>query len=460
MKNSQSVFATEYDDAVRWIFDRINYERIRPSQSSDHFRLERIERLLSLIGSPQLRLPAIHIAGTKGKGSTAAILDSILRASGLRSGLFTSPHIHQFEERMKVGGEMPSPTELTALVSALRNCLSDAPEELAEDKLTYFEVATLLAWMFFDRKQTEYVVLETGLGGRLDCTNVCNPVATLITSISLDHMHILGDTIEAIASEKAGIIKPGVPVFCSATKPAAVRVIQERAESLGCEFKLLDRDFSVRSGKTAGKSMSQELEICTPDENYLNVVLNLSGRHQGRNAALAVATADWLGKQDQRLTPTSIVRGVAETDWPLRFEIFSGAPTFVLDVAHNPESISAMAATVTESFPTQRKVAVFGSSQDKDFAGMLKSLLDTFDAFVFTKFLNNPRAVAPSELHRLASEIAPERTKDFQMAANPTEAIRECRNFADDESVVAVSGSFFLAAEFRDLLLSRPEELA
>ena len=201
-----------YDEAVRWIYERIDYERIPPVRASPHFQLDRVRRLLALIDSPQERIPAVHIAGTKGKGSTAAMVDSILRASDIRSGLFTSPHIEAFEERMTVRGRQPAEDEITQLVSSLQRSLRTADGDLRNNPPTYFEVATLLAWMYFDRHDAELVVLETGLGGRLDCTNVCHPIMTIITNISLDHTSILGNTLQKIAFEKAGIIKRDVPL--------------------------------------------------------------------------------------------------------------------------------------------------------------------------------------------------------------------------------------------------------
>lgn len=343
-----------YDDATRWIFDRINYERVCPQKSSAHFCLERIESFLALVGSPQKRIPAIHIAGTKGKGSTAAILDSILRNCGIRTGLFTSPHIHQFEERMRVDGEMPSPDELSALVNDLRASLATGPPDLVNSDITYFEVATLLAWMYFDRRDVEYVVLETGMGGRLDCTNVCHPIVTIITTIGLDHTHILGDTLAQIAAEKAGIIKSGIPVVTWAVQPEAFPVIADRAHDLGCPLLCGDRDILLNGSYSAGEDGARftvSSRLC----RHENLTSPLLGEHQARNSALAVVAADLLAETEPRVTPAGIRNGVSAVSWPLRFEIIQRSPTVVLDAAHNPQSAAALATTLVERFPSDRR---------------------------------------------------------------------------------------------------------
>ena len=228
MNVRESSASSDYRQALDWLYDRTDYERTRPADNSP-FRLERTQRLLRQLGNPQLQIPAVHIAGTKGKGSTAAMIDSILRQAGIRTGLFTSPHIAQFEERMRVCGNQPTSQQLTSLIQRLR-LLLDHKETLPEDRHpTFFEATTLLAWMFFTDEQIDIAVLETGLGGRLDCTNVCRPLVTVITSIGFDHTQILGNTLSLIAGEKAGIIKPQVPVVEGMLPAEASAVVASRA---------------------------------------------------------------------------------------------------------------------------------------------------------------------------------------------------------------------------------------
>ena len=448
MDNVLPTSTTDYDSAVRWIYDRIDYERIRPRQSSTHFRLERIERLLSLIDSPHLRIPAIHIAGTKGKGSTATMVDSILTASGIRSGLYTSPHVHNFEERMRVQGKLPSPSELTSLVAELQNRLNNADPAIVEDEPTYFEVATMLSWMYFDRNNVEIAVLETGLGGRLDCTNVCRPLLTIITAIGLDHTHILGDTIEKIAAEKAGIIKHSVPVLTWPVRSGALSVISDTAAKNDSELLVGGQDIRVLSRSVQPRG--QRFSIATPWREHLDLFLPLAGEHQSRNAALAIAAADLLSKSDTRITAKTIADGIAGVSWPLRFEVFPSSPTVVLDAAHNVDATAAFVATLNESMPRskQKRVLIFASSKDKDAQGMLNCLLPEFDAVVLTEFLTNPRATDVHELTAMCSAA----NIDVSTAATPQEASKAATTSAGSDGLVCGTGSIFLAAELREIL--------
>ena len=438
-----------YDDAVRWIYDRIDYERVRPLRTSTHFRLERVESLLGLIGSPQKRIPAVHIAGTKGKGSTAVMVDAILTASGLRTGLFTSPHIHQFEERMRICGQMPAADELVSMVSELQGRLAVADSNMPADSPTYFEVATLLTWMYFDRHDVEIAVLETGLGGRLDCTNVCNPEVTVITAIGLDHTHILGDTIPGIAGEKAGILKPGIPVLEWAGPQEAVSVIANRAAELGCPYVAGGTDLHVT---TQQNDIGQVMTITTPHHRHTDLFLPLLGEHQSRNAGLAVAAADQLATTDSRITAESVADGLSQVKWPLRFEIFPGHPEFILDAAHNPDSIAALLRTLgtTRGSRMTSAVLIFASSRDKDAAAMLQQLSKHFATIVLTEFQSNPRSIPLDDLQAM---LRPAGVPRIVCASTPQDAIIRARELAGDDGLICGTGSIFLAAELRTLLL-------
>lgn len=456
MKNTLPTTINSYDDAARWIFDRINYERVRPRKQSNHFRLERVEKLLSVIDSPQQRIPAIHIAGTKGKGSTAAILNSILVTSGIRTGLFTSPHIELFEERMRVNHAMPNQTQLTALVDELRDRLSRADPDTVSDGPTYFEVATLLAWMYFDQQEAELVVLETGLGGRLDCTNVCSPLVTIITSIGLDHTDILGDTLELIAAEKAGIMKPNVPLLTWVSQPGVIEVIRSRAQALPCEVFWRNRDLEVTiHDNESENAATQDIDVITPTARHCNLQLPLAGKHQAGNATLAVAAADLLSRKEPRITPQTIANGIQQTTWPLRFERFSYNPTIVLDAAHNPDSIAAFVETCREQFENQPRTLIFASSRDKDAATMLKILAPQFQQIVLTQFQHNPRAINAEELDRMLQSTVAENSlaaPSVHIAETPLQALQISRTIVPRDGVICCAGSIFIAAEIRTLL--------
>jgi dihydrofolate synthase / folylpolyglutamate synthase len=454
MENTLPTSIDSYDDAVQWIYGRINYERVRPQKLSTHFRLERVEKLLSVIGSPQQRIPAVHIAGTKGKGSTAAILNSILVSSGIRTGLFTSPHIELFEERLCVNGAMPNQSQLTELVTELQDRLSHADPDIVADGPTYFEVATLLAWMFFDQQKVEIAVLETGLGGRLDCTNVCSPLLTIITSIGLDHTDILGDTLPLITAEKAGILKQNVPLLTWVHQPEVIEVIRNRAAQLSCDVYWRDSHIQVATHQSNGLA-DQCISVTTPQTVHPNLHLPLLGRHQAGNAALAVAAADVLSRQERRITAQTIATGVSQTHWPLRFEHFGNNPTIILDAAHNPDSVAAFVETCQEQFGDRPATLIFASSRDKDAATMLKIVAPRFQQIVLTKFERNPRAIGTEQLTVMLQDAitvghfpAPE----IHVAETPTESLQVARRIVAHDGVICCAGSIFIAAELRTLL--------
>lgn len=452
---------TNRDEAVQWLYDRIDYERIRPSPMSNPFRLERIERLLKRIGSPQERIPAVHIAGTKGKGSTAAMIDSILQASGIRTGLFTSPHIEQFEERMRVSGRMPNPEQLTRLVAKLADLLQEYDQESGDRTPTFFEITTLLAWMMFDEEKVEIAVLETGLGGRLDCTNVCRPLVDVVTSIGLDHTHILGDTISLIAAEKAGILKSGVPVVQGQLPEVAELVVTARARELGCRQFICGQEFAWHvdhnDDQLSGRKRSQKIFVLTPSGSYDGLTIPLLGHHQAHNASLAVMAAEILRDSGyHQIDAKTISQGLRSTHWPLRFEVFERNPTIVLDAAHNPDSMKAVASVLAGSeWQNRRRVLVFAASSDKDAQSMIEIIRPHFDHVVFTRFLGNPRSRLPEELLAIAESFSDDRklTTRCLVAQCPQDAIDEAEELAGHNGLVVVTGSIFLASEVRSLLV-------
>jgi len=451
-----------YHAAITWLYDRIDYERTRPV-SQEPFRLERIQRLLTLIGSPHLRIPAIHIAGTKGKGSTAAMIESIARHAGIRTGLFTSPHIEQFEERMRVNSHMPSPETLTRLVRQLRNLL-ESPQVDDTDRIpTFFEAATLLAWMLFDEQHVQLAVLETGLGGRLDCTNVCSPVVTVITSIGFDHMAILGNTLDLIASEKAGIIKAGVPVVQGMLPAEADAVVASRAAELGCRRYVCGTDFTWTEDAVAdanhARRRAQQLEFWTPAAVCRAATLPLLGKHQAHNASLAVMAAELAATHWPQIDRQAISSGLTQTRWPLRFEVLESQPTVVLDAAHNTDSLKALVQVLTAAeWQGRQRVLVFAVSSDKDYPAMLREILLHFDHVVLTRFSINPRSVPPETLAGLASELAGSglQVPPLQLAHSAAAAVAAAKHLAGPAGVVIVTGSIFLAAETRGLLTDAP----
>jgi dihydrofolate synthase / folylpolyglutamate synthase len=449
-----------YEAAIEFLYGRINYERIdAQAYSTSDFKLDRMRLLLSRIGNPQDRIPAIHVAGTKGKGSTCAMVASVLATAGYRTGLYISPHISAFEERMTVNGARPSPDELVALVNRLLPVVADIDAMSGQLQPTYFELATAIAWLYFEDRRADFAVLETGLGGRLDSTNVCQPVVSVITNVSRDHTHILGSTVRQIAWEKAGIIKPGIPVISGVTHPDALDMVEQICGERRSPLILLGREIAAANrrrsdttpadGNPAGES-SGVVDIRTPRRLWTDVPLALRGAHQVGNAALAVAVLDELQASGVSLSEDAVRRGLAQVDWPARVEVIARQPTIVIDAAHNWESARALVATLREEFSPRRRLLIFAATRDKDVNGLLRILLPEFDTVIFTRYLDNPRSVPVEELQSFVSSISNRR---FHLADDPATAWRMARRWAGADDLIAITGSFFLVAELRNLVL-------
>lgn len=439
-----------YEQALEFLFSRVNYERLAGTlYSADDFKLDRMREFLRRLGDPQEAIPAVHIAGTKGKGSTAASIASVLTASGFRTGLFTSPHISAFEERMAVDGRIPTQAELAELVNSLAAivaALDDTPGPMSP---TYFEIATALAWQYFVRKNAEVAVLEVGMGGRLDATNVCRPAVTVITSISRDHTRQLGSRLEQIAREKAGIVKPGVGLVSGAMVPEASAAIAETCARQGAPLFQLGRDFDYEYRRPLPGERGQ-VTVRTWRNTWAGIPLPLVGEHQAANAAVAIAALDVLADQGWKIPAAALSTGIEQVRWPGRIEVVSRQPTVIIDTAHNWAAIAALLRTLDESFSARRRILVFAATRDKDVAGMLGQLLPRFDTLILTCFQNNPRNVPVEELLRLARSLS---NRQVHSAADPAAAWKLARRLAGADDLVCVTGSFFIAAELRELIL-------
>ncbi|MCD4726346.1 MAG: bifunctional folylpolyglutamate synthase/dihydrofolate synthase, partial [Pirellulales bacterium] len=449
--------------ADRFLAGRIDYERTQSMPNSEEtLKLDRMRELLRRLGNPHESMPIVHVAGTKGKGSTAAMIAAIFTAAGYRAGLFTSPHLDRVEERMAVDARPCPPEEYAELVDLVR------PEVEAMDRAaarcdppehgpTYFEIITALALKHFALRGVNAAVLEVGLGGRLDSTNVCSPCLSIITSISTDHTRQLGNTLESIAAEKAGIIKPGTTVVSGVRADRPREVIRRAATAAGCRLVELGVDFdfeyhpprhlekapsparfdfikprpSVAPKCWCGSSTVAPTEAaprCATDGR--DFILAMLGRHQAANAAVAMAAVEELRRSGWTIPEAAIRRGLAEVVWPARVEVLSRRPAVVLDAAHNGASIEALVDVLDESFSAARRVLVFAATQDKDIGGMLRVLLGRFDHVILTRYTNNPRGVPPEELQRWAAAVSPlplgggpgVRAANIEIAATPADA--------------------------------------
>ena len=416
------IFPMTYDDAIAFWFGRINYE-VRSATPAD-LKLERMRAFLRALGDPHDRLRIIHIAGTKGKGSTAAMLGAVLQVAGYRVGLFTSPHLGHVEERIQVNGAPIRREELAALMEQVAPAVCALEIEPGSGP-TFFEISTALGFLHFVQRRVDVAIVEVGLGGRFDSTNVCRPLVGIITTVGLDHTAQLGNTVEEIAFQKAGIIKRGVPVVSAAQEAAARRVIETVA----------------REVKT---------DLLGPAGDYPHE-LGLLGRHQRDNAGLVLKTVEVLNSLGFTIPASALRAGLKSVSWPCRIEVVSRNPVVVLDCAHNVPSARALADTLAESLPvTGRRGIVFAVSSDKDYPGMLRILAPHFDRFDFTPYGNNPRCVPPEKLAEVLRAIAPGKTtRTFADAPSAWEAAWAA---TAPEDLVCVTGSVFLAGELQGVV--------
>jgi dihydrofolate synthase/folylpolyglutamate synthase len=417
-----------YSDALRFLNTFTDYERMASTYAPGDYNLDRMRRLLCALGNPERAFLSLHIAGTKGKGSTAHMAEAILREAGYRTGLYTSPHLVDMRERIRLGGVPVSEEEFTW-------AMAEMEPELRRLRPTYFETMTAAAFLIFARRKVDYAVVEVGLGGRLDATNVILPAACAITTIDYDHMDKLGHTLREIAGEKAGILKPGVPSVSSPQVPEARKVLLARARGL-----FFPR-FQVRS---RGDVLRFTVEG-TGGRRY-GLALPVLGEHQAANAATAIALVEHSGA---RCSPGVVRRALAKVRLPGRVEVLGRRPWLIVDAAHNPVSARALAGAL-RGVPRRRTILVFGASADKDYGGMLRTLLPGTDLAIFTRAMN-PRAAAPSDLLRRA------RGRAAVAAGSVARALGMARKAAGPQDAIVVTGSFYVAGEALALLSRRSD---
>ena len=459
-----------YINAIRFLYERINYEKTvdRPYDKQT-YRLARMAFLLDQLGNPHLAAPVIHVAGTKGKGSVSWLIAETLRRSGLRVGLYTSPHLLHLEERFIVDSKPCSPAELAVHIESLR--AAEAVTALSpHGPPTFFEMTTALAWTLFAARKTNVNVIEVGLGGRLDSTNVCNSALAIITSISFDHQQQLGNTIPLIAGEKAGIIKPHVPVVSGAKHPEAQLVIRNRCQETKSELWELGIDFdaTVRTQKvlvdskllasqpeTNSVSSLMDFIFLSPNigfGDFHDLAIRMAGKHQSDNAAIAIAAWHRLNVDGWSLPRAAVIDAIAETQLSCRIELVSAHPAVVIDTSHNVASIGALLVALNDHYAPSKKTIVFACSKDKEYEKMLEQLLSYADRLIVTQFHNNPRSVPVERLEALAREKA-ELNREVEILSAPSSKIAveyACRSALPNE-LVCVTGSFFLASETRPL---------
>ncbi|MFP6692912.1 MAG: folylpolyglutamate synthase/dihydrofolate synthase family protein [Pirellulales bacterium] len=466
-----------YNNAVRFLIDRIDYERIPAvAYCEDEYKLDRMREFLRHLGDPQNDVPLVHIAGTKGKGSTAAILSSICVAAGYKTGMFTSPHLDLLEERIAINGAACSAVELVDLVHAVRpvveqmdaaGTISDSDDDFHQRGPTYFEITTALALLHFARCKADIAILEVGMGGRLDSTNVCTPICSVITSISFDHTKQLGNTLAQIAGEKAGIIKAGIPVVSGVTETESQRAISQSAGENKAPLVQAGEDFEFKYSQCRDAS---DAAITTSLDYFSHLYatrldrmqLRLLGRHQAANAAVVLAVVDELAEQGWHFSADARRSGLKAAQCRARVELVQQQPAVIVDAAHNVASIDALLETIESIFVAGRRILIFATTQDKDIAGMLQRVLPRFEKVFFTRYFNNPRSVPPSALLQIAAHCTTDGrqpTARPQVCADPYEAWQTASQLADVDDLICVTGSFFIAAELRRLITAQANRL-
>jgi dihydrofolate synthase / folylpolyglutamate synthase len=436
MKNDEDA----YKAALEYLYSFVDFSMQKvDTYSPERFKLERMQQLVLSLGDPQIKYPTIHVAGTKGKGSVCILCASALHAAGYKVGLYTSPHLDDYAERIQINSEFIPHSDLVEMVDLIKPNVAAIPE------LTTFEITTALAFMYFAQQKVDVAVIEVGLGGRLDATNVIKPVVSVITSISYDHTHLLGNSLAQIAGEKAGIIKPGVPVISPPQEAEARQVIAQLARDNGSSLIQVGRDILFKplshtlEGQTiavwtAGKVESDALKLSIP----------LLGAHQAVNAATAYAILQTFDRYALHIPTVAIQEGFARAFWPGRFEIVQQNPPVILDCAHNRDSALKLRNTLSDYYPGKPFVLVFGASEDKDIQGMFAELLPLVKAVIAVKSFH-PRAIEPAKLLPMADPYG----HAVEVVENIPEAVEKGLQMVGGDGLLLITGSIFVVAEAR-----------
>lgn len=448
-----------FDECMAFLNGRIDYER-RGMPTSKELRLDRMRALLERLGNPHCRYQVVHVAGTKGKGSTANMIAAMLRSAGHAVGMHTSPHLVRIHERFWFDGETATDAELAELAAIVMPAVRVVDENLSNEQpgLTFFEVTTAMAFVHFARKGADWSVIEVGMGGRLDSTNVVAPAACVITSIGLDHTQQLGNTLAAIAAEKAGILKRGVPVICGVEEDEPREKIANVAVELDCPLWQLGRDFHLANLKTSGTGT--ESEVITPRRHWSKVRLPVVGHHQARNAAVAIATMDSLVERGLKFEISCATQALERLQLRARIEIVPGCPVLVVDSAHNEPSAIALVSSLAQLesagvLPSGPRLLVFAVARDKRWCAMLDILTPHFQILVATTFRTNPRCLSVDEMldgtWRPPASLQVHREED-PIAAFAWACRRLQREPATEPGYIAVTGSIFLAGELMETI--------
>lgn len=432
---------TAYNSALDYLYSFVDYSLKHSSElAKADFNLDRMFALMESLGDPQGKYPVLHVAGTKGKGSVCALAASALHAAGYQTGLYTSPHLLDFTERIQVNGRPISHAQLVELVDQIKPAVAKIA------KLTTFEITTALAFLAFAKHNVDAAVIEVGLGGRLDATNVVTPRVSVVTSLSYDHMAVLGETLAEIAGEKAGIIKANVPVVSAPQVDDALQVLLRVAKERRSPFTLVGKDVQFTplehslDGQSLRLSVISDPPSGTSQSSVIELRIPLLGIHQVENAATAYAGLMASGLE---ITEEAIRTGFAGVQWPARFEVVRRDPPVIFDSAHNQDSFARLVQTLEDYFPGKKVYLIFGASEDKNLPGMFAEIAPKIKQALITKS-SHPRALEPEHIQGLARQAGVPNE-----AVTPVDsALRRALEYsANDGSIVLSAGSMFVTAE-------------
>lgn len=430
-----------FEDAVDYL-DNLQLHKIK-------LGLDSMRSFLQSVGNPQDSLRFVHVAGTNGKGSVCSSLVSISRHGGYQVGLYTSPHLNDVRERFSINDQYISESEFTEIIATIQKALAGA-------KITYFECTTAIALLWFEKKQPDFVVLETGLGGRLDATNVVTPMFSIITNISLDHEAYLGDSIESVASEKAGIIKPSVPLISGATQPSVIQIIEDVCRKHKSPMFQLGKDFTIThnsDGIFGWDGGAGEI-----NGTYSSLTSSLKGAHQAQNMSLVLAALPLLREHGIQLTEKNVRAGLLQVIWPGRLEQVDVCRTqngaevninYLLDGGHNPAGIASLVNTLKEDYADRKILVVWGAMSDKDSGKTLPCLAPLVDKIFITK----PESERSAEPNKIFRQLNQDVQTKCEMVSNVESALTKAEKVANDEMLIVVAGSLYLVGAVRFLLL-------